>query len=189
MSSPFVWAIFSTLPNSPKCAVPTRNTTPTSGLAISHNAAISPRWRAPISRMQYFVSGVHSRRVIGAPSSLLKDAFVETHCARLESIDASKSLVVVFPLEPVIAITFRSGNSLRTYAASARTASSTSVTITPLPLTSRVVINPEAPCDCAFSVKSCPSEFSPTSAKKSEPLTASRESKTGADVITWEESP
>ena len=77
MSSPLVCAIFSTLPNSPKCAVPTRNTTPTSGLAISHNAAISPRWRAPISRMQYFVSGVHSRRVIGAPSSLLKDAFVE----------------------------------------------------------------------------------------------------------------
>ena len=139
--------------------------------------------------MQYFVSGVHSRRVIGAPSSLLKDALVETHCARLESIDASKSLVVVFPLEPVIAMTLRFGNCVRTYAASVRTASSTSETRTPSPLTSRVVMKPVAPCDCAFSVNSCPSEFSPTRAKKSDPFTASRESKTGADEITWEESP
>ena len=95
--------------------------------------------------MQYLVSELHSSRVIGAPSSLLKDALVATVFALLESTEAKRSFVVVFPLDPVIPMTISSGNCLRTYAARARTASSTSETSTPSPLTSFVVIKPVAP--------------------------------------------
>ncbi len=70
-----------------------------------------------------------------------------------------------------------------------RTARSTSATSTPSPLTSLVVIKPVAPCALASSTKLCPSEFSPTKAKKSEPLTAERESNTGAEVITADALP
>ena len=70
-----------------------------------------------------------------------------------------------------------------------RTALSTSVTTTPSPLTSLVVRKPAAPWAFASETKSCPSELSPTKAKKREPLTAARESNTGADVITCVLSP
>ena len=95
--------------------------------------------------MQYLVSASHSSNVIGAPSSLLKEAFVETHAARLESMDANKSFVVVLPLDPVIPMTVRLGNCFRTYAARDLTAVSTSETTTPFPFTSRVVKRPVAP--------------------------------------------
>ena len=67
--------------------------------------------------MQYLVEGVQLSKVSGNPISLLYEAKVETVSPSIAQIQDKRSLVVVLPSDPVIAITIRLVNLLRTCAA------------------------------------------------------------------------
>ena len=114
INSDLAAAISSRLPNSPRCALPTVSTTPTCGLAISAKYEMSPTWRAPISTMQYLVDFVQRRIKSGTPSSLFKDSSGATVSPETAKMCFSKSLVVVLPCDPVIPITCKFSNLLRT---------------------------------------------------------------------------
>ena len=58
---------------------------------------MSPKLRAPISKMQNFVSVLHSRIVIGTPKSLLNEDLGATVAPIMDNKCLDKSLVVVFP--------------------------------------------------------------------------------------------
>ena len=65
--------MFSLVPNSDKWELPTFKTTPISGFTIDARLAISPRFLAPISAMQYLVFSSQRSKFNGAPNSLLKE--------------------------------------------------------------------------------------------------------------------
>ncbi len=78
---------------------------PASGLTISVRKAISPGWLAPISNKPACVSPFISRILSGTPMWLLRFPFVAVTRKRVASTAWINSLVVVFPLDPVRAIT------------------------------------------------------------------------------------
>ena len=104
--------------------------------------------------MQYLLSFVQRRRVNGTPSSLLKDPIEATVSPSALRIESNKSLVVVFPWLPVIPITFRSFNSLLTWAANLARASNTSPTKMWGVGTGRLTILSDAPIALASDTKS-----------------------------------
>ena len=150
---------------------------------------MSPEWRAPISTIQNVVLSSHCKIVSGAPISLLNEPAGATVlpiiCRRCES----KSLVVVFPCEPVIPITIKSDNSSRTCCANFPSATTTSGTTMQGSLTWRSVRLNTAPCLLASVTKSWPSTFSPLRARNSEPLPHLRESTSTEPVTTIFASP
>ena len=78
------------------------------------NLAISPICLAPISTMQNLVFSVQRNTVNGTPISVLKLPCVATVSPANERIELKYSLVVVFPCEPVMPITFNPLMWLRT---------------------------------------------------------------------------
>ena len=113
INSDLVLAIAATEPNSPRCAVPTTKTTPTLGFATLVSRAISPMWRAPISKTQYLVVSLDRSKVNGTPISVLKFPSVAIVWPFRVKIEFKNSLVVVFPWEPVIPTTLSSDNLTR----------------------------------------------------------------------------
>src|SRR5829696_6314591 len=104
-SSPLALAIASRDPNIPRWDSPTLTTTPTDGRARRARAAMWPGPRAPISTTTARVPGSIRVRVRGRPTSLLNDAWLATVATVVARAAASRSLVVVLPLDPVTATT------------------------------------------------------------------------------------
>ena len=113
---------------------------------------MSPRWRAPISNIQNLVLASHCKRVIGVPSSLLKLPCGATVLPTDSKICCNKSLVVVLPCEPVIAITVISGRAPRTCAANLFRAAKTSFTTMQRFAEGTVTRASTAPCAKAASI-------------------------------------
>ena len=102
-----------------------------SGATRPVSPAMSPMWRAPISRTRNRVAAPARSMVRGTPSSLLSEPIVAIVGAALESTVASMSLVLVLPWEPVRPATVSpSRSSATTWAASACSAAWTSSTTT-----------------------------------------------------------
>jgi len=89
-----------------RCAEPTQVTTPTSGAAMSHSAAISPGWLEPISSTRNSASSGQLSIVSGRPMWLLKLPSVAYVRPTVERNALRSSLVVVLPAEPVTPTTF-----------------------------------------------------------------------------------
>ena len=132
--------------------------------------------------MQNLVFSSHCNKVIGAPSSLLKFPAGATVGATVSRMWRSKSFVVVFPCDPVSAITLRSGRAWRTCDASELRAVRTSFTTMQRSGTSLVTKARTAPCAKASETNLWPSVFSPTSARKIDPSVAWPELNAGAAV-------
>ena len=91
-----------------------------SGATRPVSPAMSPMWRAPISRTRNRVAVSARSMVSGTPSSLLSEPIVAVVGATLESTAASRSLVLVLPWEPVTPTTVSPSRSrATTWAASA----------------------------------------------------------------------
>ncbi len=136
----------------------------------------------PISRTRCRVSASAERIVIGQPISLLCDATGATVGPDASRICARRSFVVVFPLDPVIAITVQDSRA-RTAAARRPRAACASSTMIVAPPVSRSARTATAPRARAWSAKSAPSTWAPGRAMKSDPAVACRESMTTV-VIT-----
>ena len=179
--SDFARWIASIPPNSPACASPTLSTTEMSGVAIATSRAISPSWLAPISTTRYSVCSSTRSIEIGAPTWLLNDPCGATVGPSASSTARSRFLVVVLPLEPVIA-TIRSFPAARTRSTTSRAmaarAATPSGTISCGTATSsaRSATTSAAPASTAAGANRCPSVSSPGRAKNTEPAPTSRES-------------
>ena len=179
--SDFARWIASIPPNSPACASPTLSTTEMSGVAIATSRAISPSWLAPISTTRYSVCSSTRSIEIGAPTWLLNDPCGATVGPSASSTARSRFLVVVLPLEPVIATirSFpRSGRARRPAAPwrpgpRRRRARSTAA---PRTSTARSATTSAAPASTAAGANRCPSVSSPGRAKNTEPAPTRRES-------------
>ena len=121
-SSPLALAIASREPNMPRWDSPTLRTTPTAGRARRARAAMWPGPRAPISTTTAWVPGSIRARVRGRPTSLLNDAWLATVSRRVARTAASRSLVVVLPLDPVTATTVAAERSRTAVPRAARAA-------------------------------------------------------------------
>ena len=130
----------------------------------------------------------HCKRVIGVPSSLLKLPCGATVLPTDSKICCNKSLVVVLPCEPVIAITVKSGKASRTCEANLFSAANTSFTTMQRFAEGSVTSANTAPLANAASIYLWPSAFSPFRARKIEPEVALFESKTGG-ALTAKSSP
>ena len=80
-------------------------TTPMSGRAIAHSAAMSPGCRAPSSSDHASVSSGAPKSVIGRPISALKFPGVAWTRNAVRSAAAVRSFVLVLPVEPVMPTT------------------------------------------------------------------------------------
>ncbi len=186
--SPFARAVTSGEPNSPTWACPTFSTTATSGGAMRHRSAMCPTPRAPISITRYLVSWSARSTVSGTPSSLLNEPTGAMVVPDGSSTSASRSLTLVLPCDPVMAMT--TGSSWpSTWVASRASASVTSSTTMHGSSTGLDDRTAEAPSASAFAAKSCPSTCSPASATKSPPGCTSRESSVAGAVTGTAPSP
>ncbi len=148
-SSPFALATTSFEPNSPMCALPTFSTTPIRGRAIWQSWAMWPTPRAEFSSTRYRVPAVARSTVYGWPSSLLNDPGGATVGPSRDRSWASRSLVEVFPEEPVTPTTTRPGSRSSTACASSASAASTSGTTTAGTQTGRAASTAAAPAATA----------------------------------------
>src|SRR5215208_1789615 len=176
-SSPLALAIASRDPNIPRWDSPTLTTTPTDGRARRARAAMWPGPRAPISTTTASVSGSIRVRVRGRPTSLLNDAWLATTRRVVPRTAASRSLVVVLPLEPVTATTAAADRSLTAVPRAARAASgsgtSTRGPAKTVPSWARVAA---APASAAAAANRLPSVRLPGRATNSSPAATLRES-------------
>ena len=103
----FSRAIFSREPRYSMWEVPMLVMMPIFGRVISHRGASSPEWFMPISHTAASSDGVARRMLRGTPMWLFRlpcVAMVRNPCERTEAV---RSLVEVFPLEPVRPMTVR----------------------------------------------------------------------------------
>ena len=169
----------------------TASSTPTVGRAMEHSTSMWPWPRAPISTTDTSVSAAAFASVSGTPNSLLNepsDAAVTNCSARTE---ASRSLALVLPTDPVIPTT-RSGSRRRATPARRMRARATSGT------TTEVVAGPGCstrqagdPSATATGTKSWPSR-SPRTAANSWPGRSRRESMPTPSTVTsgpWSRPP
>ena len=172
-NSLFANAILSSEPSNSIWVSPTFVTMPAVGSAILANSAISPNPRIPISTTAAWWSQVRFNNVNGKPISLLKFASVFNTEKRLASTAAVKSFVVVFPFDPVMAMTGKSKRRLWKVArfCKAWRVSATVIIAAVLELiaTARCTNIPAAPCVIACSTNSCPSNRSPARATNRSP--------------------
>ncbi len=143
------------------CAIATLVTTPTSGRATSANRAMWPTPRAPISSTTQRASSGALSSVSGRPSSLLNDCSLAAVGNAVARHARTKSLVVVFPTDPVMPITPPDTRPRASAPSriSAAPVSSTAIAVASTPSESgaRAVRYAGAPAATAAPTKSCPS--------------------------------
>ena len=148
-----------------------------------------PGPRADSSRTMYLVAKSARSTVSGWPNSLLNDPAGATVGPRRSTSWAARSLVEVFPDDPVMPAIRACGSESATNLASAASAAGTSATITEGTGTGRVPSTATAPAATAAAAKSCPSDRSPATAANSPPGPARRESMTTSPLTTAAGSP
>ena len=163
-----------------RCSGPMFVSTPISGSAIAQRSASSPTSLVPSSHTQSAWRGSSRRSVRGTPRRLLWLAWVARVGTWAPQSAARMSFVDVLPFEPATPITFPP-HARRTWRASTPSAargSSTSITAT-LPEGGAEPWRQStaaAPAAIASARNACPSTRVPSSAQKSAPGRASRES-------------
>ena len=160
-----------------------------SGSASSVRYVRCPAPRMPISSTKNSVASSACKIVKGTPTSVLKDPTAATVRPAELSTCARRSLVLVFPLDPVMAMTLHFSLCSRTQCASAPRASTGSPTTMQGASSGRLANTAVAPLATALAAKSCPSTFAPRIATNIDPGPTCRESVatslTSADASTW----
>ncbi len=104
-SSPLAFMTASIEPNPSRCAGPIFVIRPTSGRQISASRSISPGLFIPSSTTAHWWSLLRLSSVKGSPMSLFKLPWVDNVQNRRETTSDVILRVLVFPFEPVMAIT------------------------------------------------------------------------------------
>src|SRR5664280_1246883 len=138
-----------------------------------------PNPREPISRTRYAVVGVIRQTVSGTPTSELREPTLATVSPWRCSTDHSRSLVLVFPEDPVMPMTTAWAlRSTRAWARATNAACTSWTTTDGRSATGREVSAATAPWDRAAPTNWWPSRSSPTRAMYKLPCVAARESVT-----------
>ncbi len=153
------------------------------GAAMDTRCAMWPLPRAPISSTRYRVSGSMRSTVEGKPISLLKERRLATVGPCCSKMWRSRSLVLVFPAEPVRASTVPLKRLAWLWARSDMAVRTSATTMHGVSGTGCSVIAAMAPVWTALWAWSCPSVRVPRSAANRPPGLIARESNDSGALV------